>query len=591
MKRMAQAALMAAVGLWLGAGTIGMVSANSLPGGATDSSYQTITALIDKDKGQVGLVKSAVNEEMDQSQLVIKVVDKSNKSNLTQTSHEEASWVSQAQTYPLPFTSTVDSKKMLPSQVGQSETHRKDLYKPLYEKGQETNSQDDGSILLAHWWTAFDDPTLSKLIELALQNNKQLAAARSRVQQGRYQLGIAESTRLPWLDASGSWTRQKIDATTGGDIADKLKEVTHRDLSVDRASSIGKLGIDASWEIDVFGRQKANVRAASDALQATQADLYATWVSLSAETAMDYMSLRTLQEQLAVVKASVNQQAESLQLLQVNAASGLSSYVPVEQATYELAQTKAQIPAIQEEIGKLMTVLSVLTGTIPGQLDALLSQDQTLPQVNPQLFIHIPANTLRQRPDIQAAERRLATQIQKTKSAKADLRPRFSLDGSIGLESFATGNLFSFIGRLFGIGPSLTMPIFHAGAIRKNIKVQTEKENEYAADYEQTVLTAAGEVRDALLSAGQDYMQEDQLRQAYRSAKEAQRLAQIQFTSGLSNYLGVLDAQRNALAMQKAYINSRGQEFIDVIRLYKALGGGWAPLDQEEAQRAATHKN
>ena len=271
---------------------------------------------------------------------------------------------------------------------------------------------------LAHWWKVFNDPVLDQLIDLTLKNNRQLEVARSRVRQGRLQLGIAEAQRLPWLDASGSWSANRGQGEWDSD-REAIKNLPISD-KMTRNVETGKLGLDARWEIDIFGRQKAKSRAASNSLQASQADLYSTWVSLSAETALQYMSLRTLQEQLRITEDDVKRQQEALELIKINNQSGIINELPVQQATYALSQTQAEIPSLKKNIASTMAALSILTGTVPGEIDGLLMENTSLPTVNPHMFIGIPAEALRQRPDIQAAERRIAAQQQKTKAAKAD---------------------------------------------------------------------------------------------------------------------------------------------------------------------------
>lgn len=196
----------------------------------------------------------------------------------------EHSWVEEAGKYPLPY-EVVEGKAV---------------------------SEEE----LAHWWKVFNDPVLDQLIDLTLKNNRQLEVARSRVRQGRLQLGIAEAQRLPWLDASGSWSANRGQGEWDSD-QEAIKNLPISD-KMTRNVETGKLGIDARWEIDIFGRQKAKSRAASNSLQASQADLYSTWVSLSAETALQYMSLRTLQEQLRITEDDVKRQQEALELIKIN---------------------------------------------------------------------------------------------------------------------------------------------------------------------------------------------------------------------------------------------------------------------------------
>lgn len=426
------------------------------------------------------------------------------------------------------------------------------------------------SAILSQWWTLMQDETLNDLIQTALTQNKDLQIARSRVNQARASLGISKATLLPWLDASGSWSRTKY--------SDNSPYAAQYGIYNDY-----KLGIDASWEIDVFGKQKENVRAASTDLQAQHAELYGTWISLSSEIALNYYSLRTLQERLSIVEDSLAEEQNSVNLLQSKYNAGLINELPLLQAKYTLKQTEAQIPELKTSIAETLTRLAILTGNTPGKLDDELSIKKPLPDINPHSFIGIPAETLRQRPDIHAAERRIAGQIARLKSAKADWLPKFSLTGTLGLESNNSGSLLSIGGsKGFNIFPQITFPLFHAGAIRRNVNLQEERITEYQAEYEQTVLEAAGEVRDVLIASEQEIQHQKSLQEGLQAAEKAKQAAQINFSHGLCDYQNVIDAQKTVLSLREQCAMSHGQEIANAIGLFKALGGGWEPLAQEE---------
>lgn len=431
--------------------------------------------------------------------------------------------------------------------------------------------------ILAVWWEAFDDPILTELVTMTLADSPDLKAAQSRVNQARAQLGISKAQLLPWLDASGSWTRTQVSDNAPYEMMSGV----HND---------GKLGLDAAWEIDVFGRQRANVRAASNTLQAEQARLYAACTSLSGETAINYISLRTLQERLRIAEAQLAVQKEQQALLVGNYQAGLVAQLPVQQGEYTMQQTAAEIPLLRTSIEETMNRLAILTGQTPGALEELLLPVRALPEVDSKMYYAIPADALLHRPDVRAAERDLAAQMQRTKSAKADMKPRISLFGSIGLESASTGNLFSGGSKGFSFGPSIHLPIFHAGAIRKNIRVQTEKEEEYLAVYEKTVLSAVGEVRDALTAGAQEHERGISLEAGRTAAEDAMQLAETNYRSGLGNYLDVLDAQRSLYAFEESCAASRGQELIHTVQLFKAMGGGWQPMQEAEARYAEAEK-
>ncbi len=434
--------------------------------------------------------------------------------------------------------------------------------------------------VLAEWWKVFDDPVLTQLITMTLEDNQDLKAAQSRVNQARAQLGISKAKLLPWLDGSGSWTRTQVS----DNAPYKLMSGIHND---------GKLGIDASWEIDVFGRQKANVRVAANTLQAEHARLYSTWTSLSAETAINYISLRTLQEKLAIAEKQLDLQQQRKELVESKCQAGLIAALPVQQTDYTMRQTEAQIPQLRTSIEETMNRLAILTGNTPGDLEPLLMESHANPEVNANIYFAIPAEALQQRPDIQAAERDLAAQLQRTKAAKAEMKPRISLFGSIGLESISTGSLLEAGSRGFSFGPTISLPIFHAGEIKKNIQVQTEKEKECLAVYEKTVLEAVGETRNALTAGAQEHERRLSLQAGCSSAEDALNLADNNYKSGIAEYSDVLDAQRNLYSLQEDYAASKGQELIDMVQLFKAMGGGWQPMQQLEGQqsKAAAEKN
>ena len=233
---------------------------------------------------------------------------------------------------------------------------------------------------LASWWELFHDDTLTELISLALENNKDLEAARSRLSEARAQVGIAESARLPWINLNGGWMRGNVpDHVVDG----VLPEGPVRDqMGIDPQADGSFAGIDASWELDVFGRTKAKVRAASDTLQAQNAKLYEVWVSLSAELALNYITLRTLQAERMVTASHIASEEETLELLQVNRKSGLLSDVPLQQSEYTLYSTRSQLPALDKEIAGTLSRIALLTGTIPGFLDQKLRTPQPLPDID-----------------------------------------------------------------------------------------------------------------------------------------------------------------------------------------------------------------
>ncbi len=262
---------------------------------------------------------------------------------------------------------------------------------------------------LSAWWTEIQYETLHELIQKPLHGTRDMEEARSRLLQAREQVGITKAEKLPWVNAAGGWVRGEMpDDITRGILPAQLQNMP---LGIEGSNSATYAGLDASWELDLFGKKSAKVREARGALEAQRGMLYSTWVSLSAEVAMNYITLRTLQAELDVTEKSIANMKENLSLMQVNQESGLVSSVPVDQLTYTLKETEAQIPELKSSIAGTMSKIAILTGTTPGALDAMLMTPKPLPDIDPTLYNAIPADVLRQRPDVSAAESAWAAQI------------------------------------------------------------------------------------------------------------------------------------------------------------------------------------
>ena len=422
---------------------------------------------------------------------------------------------------------------------------------------------------LASWWDAFGDPQMTALVKRSLENNRTLAAARARVTEARASLGVSRAALLPWLGSTDFWNNGRTPVEAGGS---------------GNGGSLYKLGLDASWEIDVFGGQRAKVEAQRATLEAQYAALYSAWTSLAAETAMDYISLRTLQERLAIAEYNLGLQKSTVELQQSKVDSGLSDSLALKQAQYTMEQTKAMIPNIEAAIEQTMNALAVLTGEIPGTLEEELAPKKTIPRLDGREYIGIPANAIRQRPDIRQAERLLVAQLARKKSAQADLWPKFYLTGSIGTEAGNWGSLFGGPAKLYSFMPQISWPIFHAGAIRNNIKAQGAIAEQLLASYEQTVLSAVGEVRDSLSANVKEYERRESLRRGVEAAQAALDVANDKYANGLVDFTNVINAQRSLTSLSEEYVISQGQISANAVALFKALGGGWQPM--EEAERA-----
>jgi len=262
--------------------------------------------------------------------------------------------------------------------------------------------------------------------------------------------------------------------------------------------------------------------------------------------------------------------------------AGLSDGLAVEQARYNLENTRSQIPTLRTGSEQAMNRIAVLLGEQPGTVHTELEQYKPLPVTPLEVAVGVPADVLRRRPDVRRTERELAAQTARIGVATADLYPKFKLSGSIGLEAFSSGNLVSSGSRTLSGGPSITWRIFDVGAIRQNIEVQSALQEQYFIAYEAAVLSALEEVENAIVAYAEEQNRRQSLTETTRAAQRAVDLAQYKYKAGLADFSNVLDAQRSLLSFQDQKAQSDGTVTSNLVRLYKALGGGWTSLAQNE---------
>lgn len=414
---------------------------------------------------------------------------------------------------------------------------------------------------LETWWKTLNDSALSDLIDRAVACNLDIKKARARVREARAQRGISGANLFPTLDATGSvkWSR------------------TDKNTSSSRSSELYSGSFDASWELDIFGGARRSVQAAEADLQASQEDLHDVLVSLLAEVALNYVELRTIQAQIATAEANLESQNNTFQLATWRQQAGLSDDLAVQQARYNLEYTRSLIPTLRTSLEEALNRLAVLVGEQPGRIHGELSARKSLPIPPSKVAVGIPADVIRHRPDVRRAERELAAQTARVGAATADLYPKFTLNGSIGLETLSLGNLSSGISTLLG-NPRVTWPIFSGGSIRQNIEVQSAIQEQALIKYEAAVLNAIEEVENAITAYAEQQVKRASLHTAEEAARQAVELAQKKYETGLADFTGVLEAQRSLLSFQEQLAQSEGAVASNLIKLYKALGGGWESL-------------
>ena len=410
---------------------------------------------------------------------------------------------------------------------------------------------------LSGWWQRFNDPALADLVAQALRANTSLQSAQAALRQARALADAQAASLGPSLGASASAQRSQAGTASAGNRF--------------------QAGFDASWEPDIFGRNRSAADAsAADAL-ASEASLGNVQVSLAAEVAANYINLRALQTRLVIARDNLATQQETLQITRWRAQAGLVSSLDLEQAISATAQTEAQLPSLQTGVAQSLNALAVLTGQAPGALGAALdtAAATAIPTAPADLAMAFPAETLRQRPDVRAAERRIDAALSRLSAAEAARYPSFRLGGSLGLSALALGSLTDSASVLRSLLASVSAPLFDGGALQAQARAQQAGVDQARATYQGTVLTALQEVEDALAALRGDTERLARLQVASTAAANADLLARQRYQSGLIGFDTVLSTQRLLLTTQDGVASTRASLSTNHVRLYKALGGGW----------------
>lgn len=437
-----------------------------------------------------------------------------------------------------------------------------------WSAGTGTDAMD--AVLLARWWHGFGDPVLDRLVADALAANLDLAQARARLREARARRGVAGAALMPSVDASLSGSRSRSSGQSGSGSTRELYSA----------------GFDASWELDVFGGVRRSVEAAQADLEASVESLSDTRVSLAAEVALNYIDLRTAEQRLAIAEESIAYRGENHQIIRWRQQAGLVSELDLAQATTDLESTRAVLPPLRTAVTEAKNRLAVLLGRNPGELESLVHADRPIPLAAAEIVAAIPADTLRQRPDVRVAERRLAAQTARLGEAEAARYPSFRLSGSLGLEALELDALADRDANTHSLFGGITAPVFNAGRIAANIEIQDALVEQARLAYRAAVLAALEEVENALTAVANTDARRAKLAEAAAAARTTLAIAEYRYASGLADFLSVLDAQRTQLSLDEQLAGSTGELARAQIRLYKALGGGWStePLPAKEPQ-------
>jgi outer membrane protein, multidrug efflux system len=437
---------------------------------------------------------------------------------------------------------------------------------PISADAREAQPLDDA------WWKNLGDPVLENLLMQALKSAPTIAEAQARVREARALSGIAGASRFPIVNADGEYTRNlgsnnvPIGVPPGG-------------LGPGEHSNLWQAGFDASWEIDVFGGQRRSIEAAGANYEAVTEDRADVVLTLLAEVARDYVELRGAQRRIELARKNLVIEQDLQTLTQAQLSAGLAPRQDLLRAQAQVADIEAAIPALQTDERTAAYRIAALMGRSFTEVIAELSVPRPIPRAVSDVPVGLPSELLKRRPDVRAAERRIAAANARIGVAQADLYPHFSLTGVAGFESlnfssFATGS-----SGYYQIGPNISWRIFDAGRIRFQVLVESARTDAAAAAYQRTMLDAFRDVETALISYANVKLSHDQLAAESAADTDAVDIARLLYERGVENFLPVLDAERSLYAADDKLAQSERDASLALVALYKSLGGGWQAAD------------
>ena len=425
----------------------------------------------------------------------------------------------------------------------------------------------------AEWWQVFRDDTLTALQAEASQSNLDLQAAVLRIEESRAQLGIVNAERMPQVSAGASYTRAGLSE--------------HSPLVMlgapTQGTNIWSLGLQASWELDLWGHLRHLSESAEARLQASGYGMAAVKVSVAGDVARTYLLLRGVQAQSLIVEENRQIAQNLVRMAESRQRNGVATRFDAAAARADVAGIEARLSQLQQERDVLMNALAFLLGKPPRELDERLAS-AGLPTMPQRLPIGVPSELARNRPDILQADAQLRAAVSDIGAAEADFYPRVSLTGNIGLTGSSLSDLGNWGSRLFSVGPSLYLPIFQGGRLKSNLALTEARQRLAGIAYQQTVLRAWHEVDDALSAYTTELKRHEQLALALAQNQTALDVAQRAYQQGTADFTTVLVSRRSLLSSQAELNDSATASALSVVALYRALGGGWSP----ELRTAAT---
>lgn len=433
----------------------------------------------------------------------------------------------------------------------------------------QTSKTNTDPVTLVEWWEAFQDSTLSSLVEMAVRANHDMRLAEARIREARAARGVAGAPLYPQVDTAALFERSSSSSQTVGSSGVPTVATTpgFRDLF--------QVGLDAAWELDIFGGTRRSIEAATADLRAAMEDRRDVLVTLAGEVGTNYLNLRGYQQQIAIAKKNLEAQKKTADITHRRFAAGFVSRLDVANADAQVATTEAEIPLLESAARAAIYQLGVLLGREPAALEKTLARALPIPPTPPEIPVGLPSDLVRRRPDIRRAEAQIHAATARIGVATADLFPRFNLMGSFGFSANEVSRLGRIDSKFWSWGPSLSWPLFAGGRIRANIEVQNALQEQALITYQKTVLTALQDVETALVAYAKEQEHQKSLAQAVASNRQAVDLAMQLYVAGKTDFLNVLNAQRALYVTEDALTQSTRSLGTNLIALYKALGGGW----------------
>jgi multidrug efflux system outer membrane protein len=428
-----------------------------------------------------------------------------------------------------------------------------------------------GEPSLQEWWKTLHDPVLEELIQRARGSNLTVKQALSVIREARYRRGVVFVGLQPKVDIGASYAR-----TLASENTPPFNSLPP-DLRHTEPVNFYQVGFDMAWELDVFGGIRRQIEAADAGVGVAEEAYRDVLVTLFGEVAASYVDIRTLQQRIAYAEGNVQAQRETLELVRARYDAGLVGQLDVEQAESNLANTESTLPLLRQSLSLNLNLMAVLLGEPPGALQSELRKPAPLPVAVPQLAVGLPADLVRQRPDVRRAERNLASQVAQIGVLTSDLYPHFGLSGNLGFESVDFLNPGK--GVTYTIAPFVKWNVFNRGRIKGNISAQEEVTQQALLGYEQNVLVALAEVESTMVAYREERKRHVNLTEAVSATVNATDLVKTLYTNGLTDFQNVLDTERFLSTQQDQLATSEGQELKYLVALYKALGGGWSPQE------------